>query len=99
MTEINWQEAFNALLTLTVAGLGYWFKTEFQRMNKRLDEMRITNEQAHKDLRTDHNECQKCLPDRYIPRAEYNTAIAGIRTDIADIKAAIIRIEGRLNRE
>lgn len=69
-----------------------------QLLAESLEALRATNEQAHKELRCDQTECQRRLPQEFIPRAEYNTAVLGFRTDVADIKAAIIRIEDRMSR-
>jgi hypothetical protein len=96
MNEINWQEAFNALLTMVVAGLGVWFKAEFSRIHKRIDEMRTSNEQAHKDMRVDHTTCQQCLPERFVPRAEFALAINNMTANLADVRAVVHRIEERL---
>ena len=92
MNEIDWQQAFNALLTLVVAGLGYWFRTEFARMNKRMDTHESRNADGHKELRCDHVSCQQALPGIYVTRRENEITQAAITATLAEIKSDVRNI-------
>ena len=99
MTEIDWQQAFNALLSISVAGLIYWMKTEGARMHKRIDELRDRHEQSARDFRIDHNTCRAALPNEYVPRAELQAVITRIDQRMDLMTAMLTRIEERINNK
>jgi hypothetical protein len=93
---MDWQTGFNALLTIAIsvtgAGLGYilnQIKAEFARIDKRIDELKTSNEGAHKDFRVDHTTCQMQLPNSFVTRREYEANQAALRSSLDEIKSSI----------
>ena len=93
---MDWQTAFNIVLTVLLAligsGLGYvltQIRNEFARIDKRIDELRQTQQASAKEARVDHVACQQSLPNIYVTRREYEATTEAIRADIQEIKTCV----------
>ena len=105
--------AFATLLAVMGGGLGYILNQikgefarilehntrEFDRIDRRIDELKQTQAQSAKDFRLDHNTCRAALPNEYVPRAELQAVITRIDQRMDLMTAMLTRIEERLNNK
>lgn len=96
---MDWQTLFNIatsiILSVTGGAMGYilsQFRREFDRIDKRIDEVKAAAVISARDSRTDHISCQKALPQLYVPRREYEANHASIKNDLGEIKSSIREI-------
>ena len=72
-------------------------RSEMNRIHRRIDELRDSNTDDHNAIRAEQGLQSRSLPEAYIPRAEYRQMIEMMQEDRREIKAALVRIEDRLN--
>lgn len=92
----TWQLLFNLAFTAFLSLLGLWFRninSELKTVKTELSTLHTRMNESAADLRRDHTECQRALPDLYVPRRELENLFGMFREDLTEIKTILQKLQ------
>lgn len=99
MENVEWQFLFNAAFGMFLAALGWFFRSinqqlkrtdeEMGKLGQRQDALDQKLAESAKDIRREESECQRRLPQIFVPRHEYQQAINMIQQSLQRIESKL----------
>lgn len=92
----TWQLLFNLAFSAFIGVLALWFRninTELKTVKNEISLLYTRLNTSAADLRRDHTDCQRALPDLYVPRRELENLFGMFRTDLTEIKSILQKLQ------
>jgi hypothetical protein len=101
-TSETWQLLFNLAFSGFLGILALWFRNINSEIKSVQKEIRTLHERINNSaegLRRDHVDCQRTLPDLFVPRRELENILSMFRTDLGEIKLLLQELQRERRKE